>query len=61
MNWCGGLVDRRGAPLLGAHGAAVGASLVVLVVRHGGTSLSCERRRSEASPTALTLHCLLFI
>lgn len=36
MNWCGGLVARRGAPLLRAQGAAVGASVVVLVVRHGG-------------------------
>lgn len=36
MNWCGGLVDGRGIPLLGAQGAAGGASLVVLVVRHSG-------------------------
>lgn len=55
MNRCGGLVDWRGAPLLRAHGAAVGASLVVLVVRHGGhqltlcTSLSTGPHRSGAS------------
>lgn len=36
MNWCGGLVDGCGIPLLGAQGAAGGASLVVLVMRHGG-------------------------
>lgn len=36
MNWCGGLVDGRGISLLGAQGAAGGASLVVLVMRHGG-------------------------
>lgn len=36
MNWSGGLVDRHGAPLLGAHGAA----MVVLVVRHGGHQLA---------------------
>lgn len=36
VNWRGGLVDWRGAPLLRAQGAAVGAALVVLVVRHGG-------------------------
>lgn len=36
VNWCGGLVDRRGIPLLGAQGAAGGASLVVLMMRHGG-------------------------
>lgn len=36
VNWCGGLVDRRGIPLLRAQGAAGGASLVVLVMRHGG-------------------------
>lgn len=36
MNRRGGLVDWRGAPLLRAHGAAVRASLIVLVVRHGG-------------------------
>lgn len=35
MNWCGGLVDGRGISLLGAQGAAGGASLVVLVMRHG--------------------------
>lgn len=35
MNWCGGLVDRRGIPLLGAQGTASEASLVVLVMRHG--------------------------
>lgn len=35
MNWCGDLVDGRGVPLLPrAQGAAGGASLVVLVVRH---------------------------
>ena len=55
MNRCGGLVDWRGAPLLGTHGAAMGASLVVLVVRHGGhrlapwTSLSTGPCRSGAS------------
>lgn len=36
MNWRGGLVDGCGSPLLGAQGAAGGASLVVLVMRHGG-------------------------
>lgn len=36
MNWCGDLVDGRGIPLLRAQGAAGGASLVVLVMRHGG-------------------------
>lgn len=35
VNRCGGLVDWRGAPLLRAHGAAMGASMVMLVVRHG--------------------------
>lgn len=32
MDRCGGLVDWRGAPLLRAHSAAMGASLVVLVM-----------------------------
>lgn len=55
MNRCGGLVDWHGGPLLGAQGTAVGASLVVLVVRHGGhqlapwTSLSTGHRGSGAS------------
>lgn len=40
VNWCGGLVDWRGAPLLRAHGAAMGASLVVLVMGHGGHQLA---------------------
>lgn len=37
MNGCGSLVALQGASLLRAHGAALGASLVVLVVRHGVT------------------------
>lgn len=64
VNWSGGLVDRRGAPLLRAHGAA----MVVLVVRHGGhqlapwTSLSTGPCRSGASSGAVSqAHCLLFI
>lgn len=40
MNRCRGLVDRRGAPLLRAHSTAMGASLVVLVVRHVGHRLA---------------------
>lgn len=36
MNWCGGLVDGRGIPLLGAQGAGGVAPLVVLVMSHGG-------------------------
>lgn len=61
MNWCGGLIERCGAPLLGAHGAALGASRVVLVVRHGGhwlalwTSLNTGTCRSEASSDSLKL------
>lgn len=55
MNRCGGLIDWRGAPLLRAHGAAMGASMIVLVVRHGRhqlapcTSLSTGPCRSGAS------------
>lgn len=50
MNRRGGLEDRRRAPLLGAHGAAVDASLVVLVVRHvGGAGRLCVPR-STLSP-----------
>lgn len=54
MNWCGGLIDGCGAPLLRAHGAAMGAS-IVLVVRHDRhqlapfTSLSTGPCRSGAS------------
>lgn len=61
MNWRGGLIDRCGAPLLGAHGTALGATLVVLVVRHGGhwlarwTSLNTGTYRSEASSDSLKL------
>lgn len=36
VNWCGRLVDGHGSPLLGAQGAAGRASLVVLLMRHGG-------------------------
>lgn len=36
VNWCGRLVDGHGGPLLGAQGAAGRASLVVLLMRHGG-------------------------
>lgn len=66
MNRCGGLVDWHGGPLLRAHGAAVGASLVVLVVRHGGhrlapwTSLSTGPRRSGASSDTFS-HSLLAV
>lgn len=66
VNRCGGLVDWRGAPLLRAHGAAVVASLVVLVVRHGGhrlapwTSLSTGPRRSGASSDTFS-HSLLAV
>lgn len=56
MDWRRDLVHRRRAPLLRAHGAAVGASLlIVLVVRHCGhraalwTSLCTRPRRSGAS------------
>ena len=54
MNRRGSFVHWRGAPLLGAHCAALGASLVV-VMRHGGprsalwTSLSTGPHRSGAS------------
>lgn len=62
MNWCGALVDGREAPLLRAHGAAMGASLVVLVVRHVGrqltlcTSLNTGPCRSGASSEAAWQH-----
>lgn len=36
VDWCGHLVDGHGSPLLGAQGAAGRASLVVLMMRHGG-------------------------
>lgn len=36
LNRCGGLAHWREAPLLGAQGAAVEASLVLMVLRHGG-------------------------
>lgn len=55
VNRCGGLVHGREAPVLRAHGAALGASLVVMVVRHGRhqlalwTSLSTGPHRSRAS------------
>ena len=56
VNRCGGgLVDWGATPLLRAHGAAVGATLVLVVVRHVGhqlapwTSLSTGPRGSAAS------------
>lgn len=56
---CGGL-DWHRTPLLRAYGAAVGASLVLMMVRHGGhqsapwTSLSTEPHRSGTSSDTLT-------
>lgn len=56
VNRCGGgLVDWGATPLLRAHGAAMGATLVLVVVRHVGhqlapwTSLSTGPRGSAAS------------
>ena len=55
VNRSAGLVHWRGAPLLRAHGAAVGAPLVVMMLRHVGhqlavwTSLSTGPLRSGAS------------
>lgn len=60
VNRCGGLVDWRGTPLLGAYGAALEATLVLLV-RHGGhhsapwTSLSTEPCRSGTSSSTSLL------
>lgn len=66
VNWCGGFVDRRGTPLLRAHGAAMGASLVVLVMRHGWhqsapqTSFSTESHGLGASSDTSS-HALLSV
>lgn len=60
MNWCGGLVDGRGIPLLGAQGAAGGASLVVLVMSHGGHRgpPSTLSPADLEHPQALSMCCL---
>lgn len=63
VNGCGDLVDRRGAPLLRAHGAP----MVVLVMGHDGhrlppqTSLSTMPCRCWASLIGSQAHCWLFI
>lgn len=56
----GGFVDRREAPVLRAHGAALVASLVVLEVRHDGHQLalqiSLRSRASSDTSSLLAVH-----
>ncbi|KAF3843230.1 hypothetical protein F7725_002079 [Dissostichus mawsoni] len=63
----GALVDRRGcfedrreAPVLRAHGAALVASLVVLEVRHDGHQLALQISSDQEHPLTLP-HCLFKI
>lgn len=63
MDWCGRLVDGHGSLLLGAQGAAGRASLVVLLMRHGGQR-GPPSRLSPADlehPRALQSLCCLHI
>ena len=60
MDRRGGFVDRREAPVLRAHGAALVASLVVLEVRHDGHQLalqiSLRSRASSDTSSLLAVH-----